>query len=335
MIEFQDVSKIYHGKDSETVALKNVHLTIHDGEIYGVIGYSGAGKSTLIRMVNALETPSSGKVIVNGSDWSTCNKKQLRHFKKKIGMVFQHFNLLESKTVFANVAIPLILDGWSKDAIKKRVTELLDFVGLTDKVERYPNELSGGEKQRVGIARAIALNPEILLCDEATSALDPKTTEQILALLKRINQEYQITMLVITHEMGVIQKICQKVAVMEKGKIIEEGSVFDVFVHPKHPTTRDFVRTVIPDGLSDQLESFKNEKGQILKIEFADQTVSAPIINQLIKNFPVTVNILYANMSEIQGKRVGHMVIQLEGEQEAVNKAINYMKHLGIYLEEA
>lgn len=334
IIEFQNVSKVFRRKDSETIALKDIQLTIHDGEIYGVIGYSGAGKSTLIRMVNALETPSSGKVIVNDIDWSVCNKKQLRHFKKKIGMIFQHFNLLESKTVFANVAIPLILEGKSKNEIKERVTELLEFVGLADKAQSYPRELSGGQKQRVGIARAIALNPAILLCDEATSALDPKTTEQILALLKRINQAYKITMLIVTHEMSVIQKICQSVAVMEKGKIIESGNVFNVFVHPKCQTTCDFVHTVIPDGTSEQLKSLQNGNGRIFKIEFIGEKVSTPIINQLIKNNPVTINILYANMSKIQGREVGHMVIQIEGQQIAVENAINYAENLGIHMEE-
>ncbi|MFT8391679.1 MAG: methionine ABC transporter ATP-binding protein [Sporolactobacillus sp.] len=334
MIEFQHVSKIFKGKNTGTVALDDIQLTIKKGEIYGVIGYSGAGKSTLIRMINALEKPSKGKVIVDGIDWATCNKKDLRLFKKKIGMVFQHFNLLESKTIFANVAIPLILEKWEKQKIRHRVSELLDFVGLGDKAGQYPNELSGGQKQRVGIARAIALNPEILLCDEATSALDPKTTEQILALLQRINHTYGITMLVVTHEMGVIQRLCQKVAVMEKGEIIEEGDVFDVFVHPQQVTTRDFVRTVISDGQLDQIQLFKGKHGRIFKIEFIGHTVSAPIINDLIKSFPVTLTILYATMYEIEVKNIGHIVIQIDGDPVSIEESINYLKKLEIFLKE-
>src|SRR4051794_16052592 len=236
MIEFQNLTKIYHSGDRQVAALNGIDLKINKGEIYGVIGYSGAGKSSLIRCVNFLEQPTSGKVIVDGHDLTALSTKEIREIKKNIGMIFQHFNLLNSKSVFANVAMPLTLAKAPKDQIKKRVYELLEFVGLADKADAYPDQLSGGQKQRVGIARALATQPTILLCDEATSALDPQTTSSILQLLKKVNQEYNIMILIITHEMSVIREICDRVAVMEEGKIIEEGTVFDVFSSPETVT---------------------------------------------------------------------------------------------------
>ena len=228
MIEFIDVDKTYPGSEAPVHALDNINFKVDAGEIYGVVGYSGAGKSTLLRCVNQLESVSEGKVIVDGKDLTSLTPSELRVIKKRIGMIFQHFNLLNSKTIYTNVAMPLILNKTPKNEIKARVTELLDFVGLSDKASQYPDQLSGGQKQRVGIARALATNPSILLCDEATSALDPQTTESILELLRKINKEYNITILLITHEMSVIRDVCHKVAVMENGKIIERGSVFDV-----------------------------------------------------------------------------------------------------------
>ena len=232
MIRFEHVSKTFQTKNGPFDALKDVSFEIEKGDIYGVIGYSGAGKSTLIRMVNALETPTSGNVWVEGKDIGTLNQKELRNLRKGIGMIFQQFNLLESKTIYDNVAIALKLNGVSKKDIEKRVTELLDFVELSDKKYSYPGQLSGGQKQRVGIARALANNPSILLCDEATSALDPKTTDSILELLKKINEMLHITIVIITHEMNVIQKICNKVAVMDYGQVVETGSVIQVFPIP-------------------------------------------------------------------------------------------------------
>ena len=236
MINFQNISKTFKTKGNTVHALDNVSLQIEKGDIFGVIGFSGAGKSTLVRMVNALETPDSGTVIVNGKDISQLQRRELRSFRKNIGMIFQHFNLLESKTVFQNIAIPLQLDHWPKDKIQARVKELLKFVELEDKETALPKQLSGGQKQRVGIARALALNPEILLCDEATSALDPRTTDSILELLKKINRDLDITILMITHQMNVIAQVCNKVAVLEKGQLVETGSVIEVFVNPQKET---------------------------------------------------------------------------------------------------
>src|SRR5699024_306656 len=220
-----------------------VNLRINKGEIFGVIGFSGAGKSTLVRLINYLERPSSGKVYVEGKSLDTYNNAQLRKVRKDIGMIFQHFNLLQSKTIYQNIAMPLILAKTPKHIIRERVLELLKFVGVEDKEKSYPNELSGGQKQRIGIARALATNPSILLCDEATSALDPQTTDSILQLLKQINEKYKITIVMITHEMSTIQKICHKVAVMEEGRVIEEGEVTKVFSQPKQQATKDFVKT--------------------------------------------------------------------------------------------
>lgn len=241
MIEFNQVSKVFDSGGKKVEALSDVQLTVEKGDIFGVIGFSGAGKSTLIRTVNLLEYPTSGEVIVEGRNLAKLSENEIRQAKKDIGMIFQHFNLLNSKTVFDNVAMPLFLSGYNKKAVKEQVYEILRFVGLEEKANNYPDQLSGGQKQRVGIARALVTNPSILLCDEATSALDPETTTSILNLLKRINEEYKITILIITHEMEVIKQICNRVAVMEDGHVIETGNVFDIFAQPKTDTTRNFV----------------------------------------------------------------------------------------------
>ncbi|MBD6953804.1 methionine ABC transporter ATP-binding protein, partial [Staphylococcus aureus] len=233
MIEFRQVSKTFNKKKQKIDALKDVSFTVNRNDIFGVIGYSGAGKSTLVRLVNHLEAASNGQVIVDGHDITNYSDKMMRDIKKDIGMIFQHFNLLNSATVFKNVAMPLILSKKSKTEIKQRVTEMLEFVGLSDKKDQFPDELSGGQKQRVAIARALVTNPKILLCDEATSALDPATTASILTLLKNVNQTFGITIMMITHEMRVIKDICNRVAVMEKGKVVETGTVKEVFSHPK------------------------------------------------------------------------------------------------------
>jgi D-methionine transport system ATP-binding protein len=255
MIEFRHVSKTFSRKGNPVLALKDINLSIAKGDIFGIIGYSGAGKSTLLRLINRLESPGQGEVVINGEVLQEFSGKRLRAIKKDIGMIFQNFNLLNSKTVFHNVAIPLILQGRDKAFIQARVTELLEFVNLSDKVHSFPNELSGGQKQRVGIARALATNPSVLLCDEATSALDPHTTVQILLLLQEINRRYGITIVLITHEMSVIQKICNKVAVMQNGSIVEQGDVFNLFAQPQHPVTASFVQSVIHDKLPERVSA--------------------------------------------------------------------------------
>ncbi|MEH7363016.1 methionine ABC transporter ATP-binding protein, partial [Priestia megaterium] len=271
MIKFQRVSKIFESGSKKVEALKDIELTIQKGDIFGVIGLSGAGKSTLLRTINLLEYPTSGEVIVDGENLATLSETELRKNKKRIGMIFQHFNLLNSKTVFENIAMPLILSGKPKKDIKLRVEELLHFVGLEDKAGVYPDHLSGGQKQRVGIARALATNPSILLCDEATSALDPHTTESILKLLKRVNEEYQITIVIITHEMEVIKQICNRVAVMKDGKIIETGNVFDIFSSPRTEIAKNFVQSVVRDDIPQnvyELVQTTNSNQKIFKINF-------------------------------------------------------------------
>ncbi len=328
MIEMKGVYKTYQRKNVTTDALKGIDLQIQEGDIFGVIGYSGAGKSTLVRLVNYLEQPTKGDVMVNGQVLAHLSNEQLRAMKKQIGMIFQHFNLLESKTIFDNVAIPLVLSKKPKQEIKARVMELLEFVGLSDKAKSYPKELSGGQKQRVGIARALASNPKILLCDEATSALDPQTTQSILQLLKKINTDYKITIMIITHEMSVIQEVCNRVAVMEDGRIIEQGSVLDVFGHPKHPTSKNFVKTVIHNSIPNSVKRnlIRSENSRVFRLEVKGDSASEPIIYQLLKDYEVKVNILFANMTEIQETTLVIMYLHFDGDTTEIDKALEFVR---------
>ena len=328
MIRFEHVSKTFQTKNGPFDALKDVSFEIEKGDIYGVIGYSGAGKSTLIRMVNALETPTSGNVWVEGKDIGTLNQKELRNLRKGIGMIFQQFNLLESKTIYDNVAIALKLNGVSKKDIEKRVTELLDFVELSDKKYSYPGQLSGGQKQRVGIARALANNPSILLCDEATSALDPKTTDSILELLKKINEMLHITIVIITHEMNVIQKICNKVAVMDYGQVVETGSVIQVFSDPRSDIARRFVGNLIRDVIPEPLvESIRREtrNSRLLRIKLENTDSTEPLLWEINRKFEVETNILYSTINVIQGIVVGIMLVLFIGTDEEIEKAEQYI----------
>ena len=328
MIRFEHVSKTFQTKNGPFDALKDVSFEIEKGDIYGVIGYSGAGKSTLIRMVNALETPTSGNVWVEEKDIGTLNQKELRNLRKGIGMIFQQFNLLESKTIYDNVAIALKLNGVSKKDMEKRVTELLDFVELSDKKYSYPGQLSGGQKQRVGIARALANNPSILLCDEATSALDPKTTDSILELLKKINEMLHITIVIITHEMNVIQKICNKVAVMDYGQVVETGSVIQVFSNPQSDIARRFVGNLIRDVIPEPLvESIRREtrNSRLLRIKLENTDSTEPLLWEINRKFEVETNILYSTINVIQGIVVGIMLVLFTGTDEEIEKAEQYI----------
>lgn len=328
MIRFEHVSKTFQTKNGPFDALKDVSFEIEKGDIYGVIGYSGAGKSTLIRMVNALETPTSGNVWVEEKDIGTLNQKELRNLRKGIGMIFQQFNLLESKTIYDNVAIALKLNGVSKKDTEKRVTELLDFVELSDKKYSYPGQLSGGQKQRVGIARALANNPSILLCDEATSALDPKTTDSILELLKKINEMLHITIVIITHEMNVIQKICNKVAVMDYGQVVETGSVIQVFSDPRSDIARRFVGNLIRDVIPEPLvESIRREtrNSRLLRIKLENTDSTEPLLWEINRRFEVETNILYSTINVIQGIVVGIMLVLFIGTDEEIEKAEQYI----------
>ena len=328
MIRFEHVSKTFQTKNGPFDALKDVSFEIEKGDIYGVIGYSGAGKSTLIRMVNALETPTSGNVWVEEKDIGTLNQKELRNLRKGIGMIFQQFNLLESKTIYDNVAIALKLNGVSKKDMEKRVTELLDFVELSDKKYSYPGQLSGGQKQRVGIARALANNPSILLCDEATSALDPKTTDSILELLKKINEMLHITIVIITHEMNVIQKICNKVAVMDYGQVVETGSVIQVFSNPQSDIAKRFVGNLIRDVIPEPLvESIRREtrNSRLLRIKLENTDSTEPLLWEINRRFEVETNILYSTINVIQGIVVGIMLVLFIGTDAEIEKAEQYI----------
>ncbi|MED3549762.1 methionine ABC transporter ATP-binding protein [Cytobacillus praedii] len=337
MIEFQNLKKVYNSGGQQVAALNGIDLTINKGEIFGVIGFSGAGKSSLIRCVNWLEQPTSGRVIVDGYDLTVLSAKEIREVKRNIGMVFQHFNLLNSKTVFANVAMPLILAKVPKEEIKKRVNELLEFVGLSDKANNYPDQLSGGQKQRIGIARALATKPSILLCDEATSALDPQTTSSILELLKKINREYNITILIITHEMAVIREICDRVAVIEAGKIIEEGTVFNVFSSPKTVTARNFVSSVMNDQIPDSIRKIVEENAglqRIFRINFIGNSAGQPLLSQLAKKFDIHINVLFGNITELQGTPFGNLIVEFQGAESEINRALMFISQEKVTVKE-
>jgi D-methionine transport system ATP-binding protein len=337
VIEFKSVAKVYESGGQKVNALNGIDLTIKKGETFGVIGFSGAGKSSLIRCVNLLERPTSGSVIVDGNDLTTLSQKEIREAKRNIGMIFQHFNLLNSKTVYNNVAMPLILAKVPKDEIQKRVYELLEFVGLADKAEKYPDQLSGGQKQRVGIARALATRPSILLCDEATSALDPQTTSSILQLLKKINREYKITILIITHEMAVIREICDRVAVIEAGKIIEEGTVFQVFSAPKTQTSKNFVSSVMNDSIPDSIkELVKQHDGlqRIYRINFIGESAGQPLLSEIAKKFDVHINVLFGNITELQGIPFGNIIVEFQGNDKEIQRVLMYINQKEVTIRE-
>lgn len=333
MIIFENIKKTYIKNKQQVHALNDINLTVDTGDIYGLIGWSGAGKSSLIRLVNQLEKPTSGIVKVDGVDLNKLDVKAQRAHKKKIGMIFQHFNLLESKTVAQNIAIPLVLQGLNKEEIERRVEAMLSYVDLSGKKASYPSQLSGGQKQRVGIARALITEPSILLCDEATSALDPQTTLSILKLLKQINSERNITILLVTHEMEVISSICNKVAVMEKGQVIEQGSVLDIFSAPQQETTKKFVSTVINAEIPEAVLESLTEQGNIFRLEFLGDSAREPVVNELILKQLVEINILFANMREIGGVVLGSMFIQMNGTETDVDKAVAFLQERGVKVE--
>lgn len=336
MIQLEHISKRYVGPSGTVDALKDVSVHVEKGDIYGIIGSSGAGKSTLLRMVNQLEKPDTGTVTVAGRELSRLSKAELRKMRRKIGMVFQQFNLLESKTVFQNVALPLILEGIPKEKITERVKEVLHIVELHDKRDTYVTQLSGGQKQRVGIARALATEPAILLCDEATSALDPKTTESILGLLKRINKKMGVTILLITHQMQVIQMICNKVAVMGNGQIVEQGTVLDVFSQPHAPVTQEFVRTVIndqiPKSILDLLQT-ETRHYVIDRLKFIGTSVKKPVISEICQIAGVEVNILGATVQEFGESIMCIFILQMFGSDDKLLQAEAQIDAAGVLRE--
>lgn len=331
MIELQHIDKIYHTSSGDLHALKDINLTINEGEIFGIIGLSGAGKSTLVRCINMLEKPTSGKVIVDGQEMTALGEEQLRKARQNIGMIFQHFNLLSSRTVFGNIAFPLEIQGLDKAAIQKKVEPLLDLVGLKDRADHYPSHLSGGQKQRVGIARALASDPKVLLCDEATSALDPQTTESILNLLRDINKRLHITIVMITHQMNVVKEICDRVAVIENGEIIEQGSMVDIFTNPQKATTREFVASIQHNDLPDfvrKLDIHKDYKAgdkALVSLSFIGDSAGEPIVSVLIKEYDTNVNILTANIENLQDTPFGTLLIEVEGDEAHLKKALDYL----------
>lgn len=337
IISFENLSKRYEKKGQIFVALDNVTFKVNKGDVYGLIGFSGAGKSTLLRMVNALETPTEGKVFVKGVDLTSLKESKLREIRKDIGMIFQEFNLLETKTVFDNIAIPLVLRHENKQKIKARVEELLKFVGLEDKAKALPGELSGGQKQRVGIARALATEPEILLCDEATSALDPDTTESILNLLARVNKELNVTILFVTHSIRVVQKLCNKVAILEHGKLVENGSVIDIFSKPKSTIAKRFVETVIPSKIPESIvaELKKYEANyKVIRIFFHAEHATDDVIWQINAKLGVHTNVMFASVTELQGRVLSIITLQLTGNEEDFKKVEDYINSHGIAFEE-
>jgi D-methionine transport system ATP-binding protein len=336
MITLENVTKIYEAANGSVTAVDHVSLQIKEGEIFGIIGYSGAGKSSLIRLLNGLEKPTSGKVIVAGRDMANIKGKELRKARQEIGMIFQHFNLLWSRTVHENIAFPLEIAGIPKEKRKKRVDELIQLVGLQGREHAYPSQLSGGQKQRVGIARALANNPKVLLCDEATSAPDPQTTDSILELLVDINKRLGLTIVLITHEMHVIRKICDRVAVMENGKIVEQGEVLQVFRQPKQAITKRFVQQVIePEETQETIAHLldKYPKGTVVQLTFVGEAAEQPLIANVVRQFHVDANILQGKISQTHQGSYGVLFVHIDGEKEEIARAIDYIRKQQVTVE--
>lgn len=336
MIELKDISVTFHQPDRQINAVKDVNLTINKGDIYGIVGFSGAGKSTLVRVINLLQRPTSGEVIIKGENITNLKGKDLRRKRQSIGMIFQHFNLMASRTIFDNVDFSLKYSGKSKQERKEKVTELLELVGLSDKHDAYPSQLSGGQKQRVAIARALANDPEILLCDEATSALDPKTTLQILSLLKELNKRLNLTIVLITHEMQVVKEICNKVAVMENGEIVEKGDSVTLFSQAEKELTQTFIRTA--SHIDQALETILNSQSFIdssndvwlIELSYIGSQTNEALISQLYSRFQVSANILYGNVEIIQDVPLGSLVVSLSGDIDKRQEAVAYLIAEGV-----
>ncbi|QKJ85945.1 D-methionine transport system ATP-binding protein [Paramixta manurensis] len=338
MIKLTNITKVFQQGTRKITALTDVSLHVPAGQIYGVIGASGAGKSTLIRCVNLLERPTSGNVLVDGQDLTALSESQLTKARRQIGMIFQHFNLLNSRTVFGNIALPLELGSMTRDQINTRVTELLELVGLSDKRDAWPANLSGGQKQRVAIARALASQPKVLLCDEATSALDPATTRSILTLLKDINRRLGLTILLITHEMDVVKRICDRVAVISDGQLIENDSVSEIFSHPKTPLAQQFIQSTlhldIPEDYTERLSSEAgSERVPLLRLEFTGQSVDAPLLSETARRFNVNNNIISAQMDYAGGVKFGIMLAEMHGDNASTQAAIAYLQEHHVKVE--
>lgn len=339
MIRLENVSKTFTDSNKEVHAVNNVSLTINDGDIFGIIGFSGAGKSTLVRCINLLEKPTEGKVFVDDAEITALSGKDLRKARKKIGMIFQHFNLMPSRTIFGNVAYPLRGSGLSKEEIKEKVHHLLELVGISEKENAFPSQLSGGQKQRVAIARALANDPNILLCDEATSALDPQMTKSILKLLQQLNQTLGITVVVITHEMAVVKEICNRVAVMDHGDVVEEGEVFHVFASPKEPLTRSFIKTTsnlqkIEELIEADSPVVATKKGElIVRLTYVEKNTSEPLISTVTQKFGIILNIVFADVEIVQNAPIGGTVAIVSGEGSRIDEALQYLRDKNVGVE--
>lgn len=340
LVELKNVDVKFKSNHNVIHAIDHVNLTVNRQDIFGIIGYSGAGKSTLVRLINLLQRPNQGEIIVNGQNLLELNSKQLRKSRKKIGMIFQHFNLMNARTIFNNVAFALKGTQLSREQKKQRVNELLNLVGLSDKAQAYPSQLSGGQKQRVGIARALANKPNLLISDEATSALDPKTTESILNLLKDLNKKLGLTIILITHQMEAIKQICRNVAVMEQGKIIETGSIYQIFTNPRQQLTKDFINTTthLNESINvilhqDQISYLTNEE-KMFHLFYFGETTDLPLISTLYQKFEVSANILYGNIEMLQGKPIGNLIVILSGKPNMLEQALSFLKESQVKVEE-
>lgn len=331
MIEIKDVSKVYRTKRKEVVGVNHVNLTIEDGEIFGIVGYSGAGKSSLLRCINLLEQPTSGEILVDGQNLMTLTGKNLRQARLKIGMIFQHFYLIEQKTVGENIEFALKAANVAKEQRHERIEALLKMVGLENKRDVFPGQLSGGQKQRVGIARALANDPKVLLCDEATSALDPTTTTAILKLLKKINRELGITIVLITHEMEVVKEICDRMAIMQDGRVVEDGSVYELFANPTKPLTQEFIGSVVSFDIPDEI--MQTFKGTIVKVLFKGDVAGQSIVSDMLQQFEVRGNFLHGTIEYIQERPLGIFIMELVGEQAHIQRAISYIESRGVSVE--
>ena len=339
MIELTHISKNFASGGRTVHAVQDVSLSIGKGEIFGIIGFSGAGKSTLVRCINLLERPTSGSVTVDGKEMTALSARELRQARKKIGMIFQHFNLMPSRTVFGNVAYPLRGSGLSREQIADKVQRLLDLVGIGDKAEAYPKQLSGGQKQRVAIARALANDPNVLLCDEATSALDPQTTKAILRLLKNLNEKLGITVVIITHEMAVVKEICDRVAVMEHGRVVEQGEVFNVFADPRQEITRSFIHTTsnlrkIEELIEEDSPVVQLKPGElIVRLSYIQRNVSEPLISTVSRKFDIVLNIIFSDIAIVQNAPIGGTVAIISGEREQITQAMQYLSEKNVGVE--
>ena len=327
IIRVENISRTFQANNGQVEAVKNISFSIEKGDIFGIIGLSGAGKSTLVRCLNLLEKPNEGNIYVDGKNLMELSPKELRKERQDIGMIFQHFNLVMQRTVLDNICFPLEIAGVSRREARKRAAELLETVGLSEKAKAYPAQLSGGQKQRVAIARVLANNPKILLCDEATSALDPQTTKSILKLLKEINQKYGITIVVITHEMAVIQEICSKVAVLDHGSMVEEGTVEELFRAPK---TEEAKKLILNEVV--HITEMKGER--MIRVTFGGKSAFEPLIGNVILEYKTPLNILYANTKTINGNAEGEMILQLPESKEIADRMIAYFKEKGLGVEE-